>query len=237
MTPDPTPAVTSVKMKKLHSQERHQFKDLFTQEKIDRFDDRFRILGEFLKTEGHITVPELARELEAQGLDFDESFVADTLELFCRFGFAHEVRFKNGAVRYEHRHLGQHHDHMICTRCGRIIEFENPQLEDLQLQIARGHGFHLLQHKMDLYGICSRCLARRVPQMPLAMAKPGERLVVEGFTGGGGARMRLLAMGFRVGDTLEVITQHGDGQMVVAMDGRRYALGPGLAHKIIVKSS
>jgi Fur family ferric uptake transcriptional regulator len=153
----------------------------------------------------------------------------------CSFGFAKKIKFENGPVRYEHKHLGKHHDHMICTKCRNIIEFENQQLENLQIQIAAAHGFHMLQHKMEIYGICSDCLKTHMYPMSLVMAKQGERLIINDFTGGAGARMRLLTMGLRVGDELDVITSSGKGQMVVAVDCRRYVIGRGLAQKVLVE--
>jgi Fe2+ transport system protein FeoA len=71
--------------------------------------------------------------------------------------------------------------------------------------------------------------------MPLIMAKPGERLVLKDFSGGVGARMRLLSMGLRLGDEIEVITNNRQGQLAIAADYKRYVLGRGLAQKILVE--
>ena len=222
-------------MKRIHNREKEQFKKLFKQEKIDDFEDRFKILEVFLQTERHFTVSELVQLLDENGYQFKPDFVRDTLKLMCRFGFAHKNRFDNGHVRYEHRHLGQHHDHMICTKCKHIFEFEDEQLEDLQVQIAAANNFHILQHKMEIYGICSDCLKDRVQLMPLVSAKQGERLEIKDFVGGANARMRLLTLGLRVGDKIDVLTNLSKGQVVVAVDYKRYALGRGLAKKILVE--
>ncbi len=223
-------------MTKIHSQEKEQFKELFAHADVDNFEDRYRILEVFLQGEDHITATELADRLEKSGNRFSPDFIKDTLKLMSRFGFAHKNRFDNGEPRYEHRHLGDHHDHMICTKCRKIMEFNNDQLETLQLQIAASRGFHLLQHRMDLYGICDRCFGKRVGKMPLPAARQGERLTIEEIVGGAGARMRLITMGLRVGDIIDVITNLNDGQIVVALEGKRYALGRGLSQKVIVKS-
>jgi len=221
-------------MKEIHSHERKQFEKLFKQEKIDRFDDRFKVLEIFLQTEQHVTVASLWSILKQKKISLPSEFIEETLELMCRFGFAQKNRFDNGIVHYEHRHLGQHHDHMICTKCGKIIEFKNDQLEQLQSQVVSGFGFHMLQHRMEIYGICSDCLKSREKQMPLVMARQGERVVIKELVGGSKARMRLLSMGLRIGDELEVITNNGQGQLVVAVDFQRYVLGQGISQKIIV---
>ena len=223
-------------MKHIHRQEKQQFKKLFKQEHIDDFEDRFNILESFLQTEKHLTIDELIKLLEENGYNFEPDFIRDTLKLMVRFGFAKKNRFNNGPVRYEHMHLGQHHDHMICTKCRKIIEFREDRLEDLQVQIAAAYGFHMLQHKMEIYGICSECLKNRVQVMPLVMAKPGERLIIKDITGGTGARMRLLSMGLRLKDEIEIVTNPKQGQIVVAVDLKRFILGRGLAQKIMVQT-
>ncbi len=222
-------------MKQIHVQEKQQFKKLFRQEQIDNFENRFKVLEVFLQTEKHVSVPELVERLEKTGWQMDAEFVQDTLKLMCRFGFAHKSRFDNGIVLYEHRHLGQHHDHMICTKCRKILEFEEDQIEQLQIKIAASHGFHMLQHKLEIYGICDDCLKERIQLMPLTLAKPGERLVIKEITGGATATMRLLTMGLRKDDRIEVITNHNQGQLAIAADLKRYVLGRGLAEKILVE--
>lgn len=224
-------------MKKIHNQEKQQFKKLFKQELIDNFEDRFKILEVFLQTENHVTASELVKILEDKGIHFEPGFVRDTLKLMSRFGFAHVNKFDNGLVRYEHRHLRQHHDHMICTKCRRIVEFHDDRIELLQVQIADDYDFHMLQHKMEIYGICSQCLKERKQIIPLAMAKQGEQLVIKDFTGGSGARMRLLSMGLKPGDTIDVVTNIGKGQVVIAIDCKRYVLGRGLSQKILVRQA
>jgi len=222
-------------MKQVHIQEKQQFKKLFKQEHIDEFEDRFKVLEAFLQTEKHVTVDELVQLLEQNGWKLDPDFVRETLQLMCRFGFAHKSRFDNGVILFEHLHLGQHHDHLICTKCRKILEFEDEQIEQLQIKIAAVHGFHMLQHKMEIYGICAGCLQERIQLMPLIYAKPGEQLQIKEIAGGAGAKMRLLTMGLRKGDKIEVITNNGHGQLAIAADLKRYVLGRGLAEKIMVE--
>ena len=222
-------------MKHIHRQEHEQFKKLFTKEHIDNIEDRFRILEAFLQTEQHVTSAELVQILTAKGHPLEPELVRETLKLMCRYGFAQKNRFQNGEVRYEHRHLGQHHDHMVCTKCRGIFEFENEQLEELQVKIAATYGFHMLQHKMEIYGICATCLKERVRVLPLDKAKQGEKLVIKDILGGAGVRMRLLTMGLRQGDQIDIVTNISKGQLVIAVEGKRYVLGRGLAQKILAQ--
>jgi Fur family ferric uptake transcriptional regulator len=125
---------------------------------------------------------------------------------------------------------------MICTKCRKIIEFEEDQIEQLQIKTAAAYGFHMLQHKLEIYGICADCLKERIQGMPLILAKPGERLVIREINGGANAKMRLLTMGLRIGDKIEVISNNGYKQLAVAVDLKRYVLGRGLAEKITVEA-
>jgi len=222
-------------MKQIHLQEKQQFLRLFEQEAIDHIEERFQILETFLQTERHLTIDELFRLLKTNGADLTLDFVQETLAMMQRFGFAQQNRFDNGEIRYEHRHLGQHHDHIICTKCHSVIEFEDTHLEELQTRIAVEHGFHMLQHKMEIYGLCEQCHTARLQIMPLVMAKQGERLSIHSLIAGRKARMRLMSMGLREGDSVEIVANN-DGQLVVALDSKRYVLGKGLAQKIMVQS-
>lgn len=224
-------------MKQIHRQENEQFEKLFKQENIDAFEDRYKVLEAFLQTEQHVTSNELIQILAKRGYLLAPDFVRETLKLMCNYGFAQKNRFGNGEVRYEHRHLGQHHDHMICTKCKSIFEFKNEQLENLQLKISSSYGFHMLQHKMEIYGICSSCLKEHLRLMPLDKAKQGERLTIKEILGGAGVRMRLLTMGLRLEDEIDVVTNINRGQLVIAVEGKRYALGRGLAQKILVQTN
>jgi len=222
-------------MHSIHLQEKEQFKKLFEQEGIDCLEDRMKVLEAFFQTERHISEIELFEIIKEKNISLTPAFISDTLDLMCRYGFAHKHRFNNGVIRYEHRHIGQHHDHMICTKCKQIIEFKNNQLESFQLQVAATHGFHMLQHKMEIYGICAHCLKRRLSLMPLMAAKQGEVLIVRSFKGGTRSRMRLMSMGLRVGDRIDVISNLNQGQLVIALDYKRLVLGRGLAEKIMVQ--
>jgi len=220
----------------LHRQEQEQFIKLFEQDRIDRFEDRLAVLELFLGSDDHVTVTELAALARQAGHHFSDAFVLETIELMCRYGFAQANHFDNGQVRYEHRHLGQHHDHLICTKCQKIIEFEDADIEQLQLKVAAAYGFHMLQHRMELYGICRHCLDQRDQVLSLDAARSGERLKIVAFSGGSQSRLRLLSMGLRIGDEIEVITNIHQGQVVIALDFTRLVLGKGLAQKIRVET-
>ena len=211
-----------------------QFKVIFEAEGLNRIDQRLTILEAFLGSENHLTAADLAGILREKGLSFSEDFVTENLRLFSQYGFAEEKEFAGRLPRYEHRHLGKHHDHLICIRCGTILEFYNREIEALQGAVAQRMGFHDLQHRMDIYGLCSNCLQKREAAIPLTMASPGERVRLIGLIGGRGIEQRLTSMGLNRGAELEVIKSGGPGPMIVASRETRIALGRGLAKHILV---
>jgi Fur family ferric uptake transcriptional regulator len=219
----------------LHKQEKEQFCKLFKQDRVADFENRFAVMEAFTQIEGHVSSAQMIQRLEELGHRLDPEFVRDTLKLMCQYGFANKLQFDNGEILYEHLHLGQHHDHMVCTKCGKIMEFEDPQLEMLQIQAAERHGFHLLQHKMEMYGLCAQCMAKRKEVLLLSEAPKGERLVIARIDGGPTARAWLMAMGLRIGDEVDVLTNSGKGQMVIGVDGKRIVLGRGMAGKLLVQ--
>ena len=106
-------------MTQLHTYEKKQFEKLFKQEHIDYFEDRYKVLETFLQTEQHVTIAELLEALSKREMTLTPEFVEETLELMVHFGFAQKMHFDNGDIRYEHRHLGQHHDHALDLQPGK----------------------------------------------------------------------------------------------------------------------
>lgn len=214
--------------------EKINFKTLIEEDEIGRVNDRLNIIEAFLDTEAHVTLQDFLEVLRKRGYDYDSEFVRQCLNRWVEHGFAQKKQFEGQPPRYEHRHLGRHHDHIICTKCGKITEFSNEDMEELQVRIAQRCGYHMLQHKMEIYGICSDCLKDRQPLIPLTMAKPGERVEIRDFMGGKSAQGRLVSMGFRKGDVLEVISNNGQGRLIVGLGTTRLALGRGVAEKVTV---
>lgn len=118
---------------------------------------RDMILDCFLSCDQHLSTEELYLKLKESMPGIGFATVYRTLKLFAESGIAREIQFGDGQTRYEHLHAGEHHDHLVCTRCGAIMEFENETIEKLQAEVARNHGFTIINHKLELYGICAKC--------------------------------------------------------------------------------
>ena len=115
------------------------------------------ILDCFLSSDRHFSIDELYLKLRAKHPGIGYATVYRTLKLFAESGIAREIHFGDGQTRYEHMLEGEHHDHLVCTRCGTIAEFENETIEQLQVEVAASHGFLIETHKLELYGLCAAC--------------------------------------------------------------------------------
>tara|TARA_B100000315_G_scaffold257811_1_gene307955 strand:+ start:1994 stop:2443 length:450 start_codon:yes stop_codon:yes gene_type:complete len=113
------------------------------------------ILETFLEMQ-HVTAEQLYHALAKCQPHIGLATIYRTLNLLCECGLAQQRKFGTQTHYDNVSHKG-HHDHMICTKCGAIIEFENCDIEKLQEEVARQHGFHIITHKLELYGQCSTC--------------------------------------------------------------------------------
>ncbi|MBT0654699.1 Fur family transcriptional regulator [Geomobilimonas luticola] len=133
------------------------FSDFIAQKGLKSTRQRDTILEFFLASDRHMSIEELYLKVRAKHPNIGYATVYRTLKLFAEAGLAREIQFGDGQTRYEHVNEGEHHDHLVCTRCGTIVEFENPVIEKLQDEVALSHGFLIETHKMELYGLCPKC--------------------------------------------------------------------------------
>ncbi len=125
--------------------------------------ERVAILRSFIQLGSgrHVTAEELYMEVKRQQARIGLATVYRTLHLFCECGLTDRHHFEEGQTCYELTYNIRHHDHLICTECHQIIEFENQTIEKLQQQIAKKHGFMIYNHKLELYGCCQNCAAKK----------------------------------------------------------------------------
>ena len=100
----------------------------------------------------HPTVEELYLRVKKQDPKVGYATVYRTLKLLIECDLAKPGRFGNDQMRYEPEAPGEHHDHLVCNECGAILEFEDEEIESLQIEVAARLGFALEDHKMVLFG-------------------------------------------------------------------------------------
>src|SRR5215203_1371196 len=127
---------------------------------LRRTSQRDLILEIFLRTEQHLSSEDLYWLVQKQDPTLGHTTVYRTLKLLTEAGLAREVRFGDGKTYYEHHYNHDHHDHLICTECGKIIEFFSAQIEELQDKMAEQYGFRLTNHSLRMWGVCEDCQVR-----------------------------------------------------------------------------
>ncbi len=104
----------------------------------------------------HFTVDSLAEALQDRRGEISRATIYRIVSLMVEAGQLSEHNFGQNAHYYEHTPGHEHHDHIVCQDCGHIEEFMDPEIEKVQLEIARKHDFSLADHSLNLYGKCIR---------------------------------------------------------------------------------
>lgn len=150
------------KIKETFAVEKALFLEHIQASGLRRTSQRDFILEIFLSTEEHLTSEDLHALVHRKDPTVGLTTVYRTLKLLTEAGLAREVRFGDNKTYYEHHYNHDHHDHMICTECGKVIEFFSPDIEDLQDQMANNFGFRPTHHSLRLWGVCSDCQKNKV---------------------------------------------------------------------------
>ena len=143
------------------SEEQQVFLKHLQQKGLKRTSQRDLILNVFLRTDEHLSSEDLYRLVQKEDPTIGQTTVYRTLKVLSEAGLAREVRFGDGRTHYEHNYKHQHHDHMICSECGKIIEFFSAELEAIQDAMAAKHRFEVTQHLLRIIGLCADCRRAR----------------------------------------------------------------------------
>lgn len=118
---------------------------------------REQILEIFLKTEKHPTINDLYNLVRKKYPKIGLATIYRAMKVICDAGLARETDFGGSIRRFEHKYKHQHHDHLVCLKCGRIIEIMSPGIEKLQESMAKRHKFIAVRHRMEIFGTCRSC--------------------------------------------------------------------------------
>jgi len=139
------------------AEEEKIFEAYLSSKNFKQSEQRTEILRNFLSIDKHLTADELYRIVTEKNPSIGYATIYRTLKLLCECGLCNELKFEDGISRYEHLYKHQHHDHLICTKCGKFVEVFDPEIEKLQERLVLQHGFYPERHRMELYGICKEC--------------------------------------------------------------------------------
>jgi len=143
-----------------------RFKAFLTVQGLKYTRQRQAIAEVFFDSTAHLSLTDLLDLAKGRQPSVGYATVYRTMKLLAERGLATEHKFAENNARYEPTVAGHHHDHLICVDCGRIVEYEDEQIERLQEELASRHGFRVVAHRHEIYAECQvpNCPERRRPQ-------------------------------------------------------------------------
>ena len=121
---------------------------------------RLKILDLFeAHAEEHLSAEDVYRILLEQGVEIGVATIYRVLTQFEQAGILQRHHFETGKAVYELDKV-DHHDHIVCVKCGSVHEFHNPEIEALQDRIAEENGYRIVDHALYMYGVCADCQAK-----------------------------------------------------------------------------
>ena len=149
----PTPSASP----RVHSTEANRFEAYLRGKKLKLTGERMEILGTIFQKDVHFDAEELHADLKHKGRDISRATVYRTLDLLVQCGLVRKSSLGSTHANYEAAHENEHHDHLICLNCNKVIEFYRPDLETLQEAICLDQRFKPFHHSLQIFGICNDC--------------------------------------------------------------------------------
>ncbi|MCK4912064.1 MAG: transcriptional repressor [Thermodesulfovibrionales bacterium] len=133
------------------------FREFLESQNLRLTREREAIIEHVLRKHGHFDPEELHFELKGNGAKVSRASIYRTIPLLVNAGIIEKVENTDKHAHYELILGRKHHDHMLCTRCGKVIEFYSEGLERLQDRLCKAEGFKGNSHTLEIKGLCSRC--------------------------------------------------------------------------------
>lgn len=138
-------------------EKRRRFNRYMSRHGLKSTRQRHTVAEVFFGTTSHLTIEDVLELVRKRDPRIGYATVYRTLKLLNEAGLADERHFGDGLARYEQADGSEHHDHMICTRCQKVIEFVDDEIERLQEAAAKRYNFRINRHRLELYGVCAEC--------------------------------------------------------------------------------
>ena len=122
--------------------------------------ERFEVLYAALDYKGHFGADDLYVKMKTEKSRVSRATVYNTLELLDKSGIIAKRNFGDGKTHYEGSFEKNNHDHLICTNCGRIIEFEHPGIDKIIAEVAESNGLKFTGYSFTIFGLCGKSKCR-----------------------------------------------------------------------------
>jgi Fur family ferric uptake transcriptional regulator len=159
----------------MRTRERDIFRKYLERRGLKLTAERQAVFDQLFARHEHVEADEILVRLRARGKKISRATIYRTLELLVDSGIVGRVRIGEIGYRYERLRAGEHHDHLICNECGRVIEFFEPRIESLQDEVCERYGFLSISHSHQMRGICRQCRPRALrPETAAAPLQPAK---------------------------------------------------------------
>jgi len=134
------------------------FRDFLKQKNLQFTAQRQLIVDEFCRVKTHVSVEELYERVKKKEESVGQATVFRTLKLLAEAEIARPVNLGSKTIRFELDYGKEHHDHLVCTKCGAVIEVFDEALETLQDKLCKKYNFQPVSHLLEIFGICKNCM-------------------------------------------------------------------------------
>ncbi len=142
----------------------HRFQQFLAGQGLKLTNERAALVREIFSIHYHFEADELLFKMKEKKLKISRATIYRTLELLVKSGMVRRVHLGEDHYHYEYISANSHHDHLICTTCGSVIEFHDPILEERQREICERKKFTPTFHNLQILGVCDSC--RRKGEQP-----------------------------------------------------------------------
>lgn len=133
------------------------FEEFIREKGLKLTSQRRRILKKVFAIHHHFTADDIYDVFRRGKNQISRATIYRTVSLLTEGGFLDEVDLGQDRKYFEHIMGHDHHDHILCIRCDKVIEFQEDRIEELQRQVMKKHGFELTSHSLRLFGLCAKC--------------------------------------------------------------------------------
>ena len=134
-----------------------RFRSFISEKGLRNTPEREEIVREIFADHDHFDVDELYLRLRQKGSKISKASIYRNIPLIMECGLIKEVWHENGHMHYEHIYGHGHHCHLRCIKCGKVIEFVEKGLEDIERRLSEKNDFQVIDHNLDIIGYCSDC--------------------------------------------------------------------------------
>jgi Fur family ferric uptake transcriptional regulator len=143
-----------------HTEERRVFTEFLKKRGLKTTRERTALFDEIFSAHRHFDAEDLVIRMRERGTKISRATIYRTLEILHECGLVGRVRLNEEKYRYERLKRGEHHDHLVCTSCGKVVEFNDPAIEKRQDAVCRAHDFRATAHSHQIWGLCGACRTR-----------------------------------------------------------------------------